>query len=356
MRVGLDVLLGDVAGLRSRLGGRRVGLACDATSVTADLGQAAAHLRGHGCDLAVMPGPARDSSRSPEPFSLGGLDVLVVDVQEAGARTDGVVRWLLDLLRTAGEARLPVVLLDRPAPLDGFTVEGDLDALGGTGLPLRHGLTLGEVATYYRLVSGVDLVLEVIGCEGWRRDGWYDETGLPWVPAAPHLADLEAATLWPALRMLAAANLSVAPGLDPACRAVGAPWLNGDSLARLAALGALDSDLQGVAFEPVAFEPARGLHAGAACQGVQVRLTDRYALEIPLLGFVVIEAVIRASEGRVQWSLPAHAGDPPPIDLATGSAEARVAMESHVPPRDVLGWWQDRREEFAEQREGCLLY
>jgi len=261
--------------------------------------------------------------------ALSGLDAVVVDLQEVGLRMDGVATWLLGVLRAAEGGGVRVVVLDRPAPLDGTTLDGAPDQVGGTGLPLRHGLTLGEIATFLRMSAGLDVQLDVVRCEGWRRDWWFDETGLPWVAPAPGLGSLEAVLLWPAVELARHAGLKVGEG-----PVIGAPGLDGTALARLCELGALDADLQGVAFEPTP-------------QGVRLGLVERHAVEPSLVGLVVLEAAQRLVSLRF---------DGPAVDRLAGSADLRATLETRLPPREVLQWWQQGRADFEEQRESCLLY
>ncbi len=391
MKTGLEVLLDDV----SALAGRSVGLCCNHTAVTADLTHALDALQERGVTIARLFGPEHgvdataqdmiavdgapaaaatiptvslygDSAASlrPAPAALADLDVLLFDIQDIGSRYYTYQATLGYLMEVAAQTGTEVIVLDRPNPIDGVTLEGNVVQPGFESfvsaypLAIRHGMTMGELGTFFQRVVGIDCALQVVRCAGWRRDQWHDETGLPWVFPSPNMPTLQTAIIYPGMCLIEGTNLSEGRGTTRPFHLVGAPWLDGRELARLCRLGAVDAGLRGVAFRPAAFEPRFQKHAGEVCRGVEIVITDRHALNATLLGLVVIEAALRADASRFAWRTETYefVDDPIAIDLLTGSAETRLALESRVRPSELLEAWAPQLVAFDELRQGCLLY
>jgi uncharacterized protein YbbC (DUF1343 family) len=235
------------------------------------------------------------SSRRPAPEMLRGLDAIVVDLQDAGARFYTYATTLAYLMEAAGAQGIPVYVLDRPNPLTAGTVQGpvlDPAQRGFTGywpLPTRHGMTLGELARLFVGEAGIRIDLEVVRMQGYRRAAWYDDAGLPWLAPSPNLTSLTAATLYPGVGMIEGAPVSVGRGTSTPFQLVGAPWIDAERLA--GAMNALR--LPGVRFAPTTFTPASATHAGKVCRGVRVELTDRDALNSPALGVALSHTLHR---------------------------------------------------------------
>jgi uncharacterized protein YbbC (DUF1343 family)/CubicO group peptidase (beta-lactamase class C family) len=214
----------------------------------------------------------------PAPAMLEGLDVVVVDLQDVGARFYTYPAAVAYFLEEAAKRNLPVVVLDRPNPIDGFDIEGPVQDAGGNRyvgylpMPVRHGLTIGELVRLFNDVGRVGADVTVVPMKNWRREDWFDDTGLAWVNPSPNMRNMVAATVYPGVGAIEGTNISVGRGTDTPFEQIGAPWIDGPALA--AALNA--SALPGVRFYPVTFTPAAGVKLGGqVCQGVFLIVTDR---------------------------------------------------------------------------------
>jgi uncharacterized protein YbbC (DUF1343 family) len=281
---------------------------------------------------------------------LQGIDTLVVDLQDIGARFYTYIATVGYVLEEAATRKVSVVVLDRPNPVDGFDIEGplqDASALGFVGylrMPIRHGLTLGEMA---RLINGerrLGAQLTVVAMRNWRRGDWFDDTGLPWANPSPNLRNMVAATLYPGVGALEYANVSVGRGTDTPFEQVGAPWIDGRALA--AALNA--RGLPGVRFYPVAFTPAAGAKLGGQpCRGVFLLVTDRDALRPVRVG-VEIAAALSTMYGP-QFTLEENA----PLVGAKATIEK---IRAGVDPATIAASWRGDEEQWRMLRAKYLLY
>jgi uncharacterized protein YbbC (DUF1343 family)/CubicO group peptidase (beta-lactamase class C family) len=311
---GLDVLAAESF---ARLRGKRVGLLTNQTGRTRD-GVSAIDLiaKAPGVTLAALFSPEHgirgeaddriESSRDqktgltihslygktlrPTPAMLDGLDLLVVDLQDAGARIYTYPAAIAYVMEEAAARKLPILVLDRPNPIDGFDVEGPAQDAGGNRyvgylpMPLRHGLTIGELARLFNGEAQIGADLTVVPMKNWRRDDWFDDTGIPWVNPSPNLRNMVAATVYPGIGAIEGTNLSVGRGTDTPFEQFGAPWIDGTALA--AALNA--SALAGVRFYPVTFTPAVNAKLGGqACHGVFLIVTDRDRLRPVRVGLQI---------------------------------------------------------------------
>jgi len=395
MRCGLEVLLSDP----SRLRGARVGLCCNHTAVDRRLDHALPLLRAAGLNIVRRFGPEHgleataqdmisvrgedpegeptrpalvslygDSAASlrPLPEHLDDLDVLLFDIQDIGSRYytyQATLQYILEV--AAGMKRAPkVIVLDRPNPIDGVSVEGNLVQPGfesfvsASPLAVRHGMTMGELGTYFVRELGIQADLEVIRTEGWARDQWLDETDQPWVFPSPNMPTLETAAIYPGMCLIEGTNLSEGRGTTRPFHLVGAPWLDRATFTRYARQGAEEAELHGVAFREATFEPRFQKHAGQPCHGLEVHVLERRAMEPFLLGLVVLEAALRAAPERFRWRTETYefVAEPIAIDLLTGSHETRVGLEARVRPRELLAGWSSEMEAWQELRAECLLY
>jgi uncharacterized protein YbbC (DUF1343 family) len=230
---------------------------------------------------------------------LRGLDLLLFDLQDVGTRFYTYISTLGYVLEAAAVEGLPVVVLDRPNPVTGRIVEGpvlDPDLTSFTAyhpLPVRHGMTVGELARLFNDERGTGATLTVIPVRGWKREQWFDETGLPWVNPSPNIRSLTAATLYPAVGLLESANLSVGRGTELPFEVLGAPWIDGETVA--ATLTGLD--LPGVRFVPTRFTPKASVFQGEECRGVRVLLTDRETFRAVRTGLEIAAALHRLYPG-----------------------------------------------------------
>ena len=370
---GIDVLREE--GFR-RLSGRRVGLltnrtgrAMDGTS-TIDLlaeapgvGLVALFSPEHGI-RGELDGPVpsgRDArtglpihslygeTRRPTDAMLRGLDTVVVDLQDAGARFYTYATTVAYVLEAAARRGLRVMVLDRPNPIGGAAVEGprlDAESLGFTGYfpsPVRHGLTLGELARLFNGEREIGAALEVVPMRGWARARWFDETGLAWVDPSPNLRNLHQALLYPGIGAIEAANLSVGRGTDTPFEQIGAPWIDGPALARELNL----AGLPGLRVYPVAFTPDGSRFAGELCRGVFFLVTDRDALRPVRLGLEVAAALHR---------LHGDAFDLDAIVRLFGSAAMVARIRAGEPTWEVAAGWDDGGADWRRLAAPYLLY
>ena len=232
----------------------------------------------------------------PTPAMLDGLDVVVVDLQDIGARFYTYPAAIAYVLEEAAKRTLPVVVLDRPNPIDGFDIEGPAQEAGGNRyvgylpMPVRHGLTIGELVRLFNEVGRIGADVTVVPMKNWRREDWFDDTGLAWVNPSPNMRNMVAAAVYPGVGAIEGTNISVGRGTDTPFEQIGAPWIDGPALA--AALNA--SALPGVRFYPVAFTPVAGAKLGGqVCQGVFVIVTDRDRLRPVRVGLQIASTLAR---------------------------------------------------------------
>src|SRR6266436_8006729 len=331
---GLDVL---ASRLSSLLRGRTVGLLSHQASVTRDLTharQAIGAIRGvkllrlfapeHGLSGAaqdlVSVGAERDALTglpvvslygkrlAPEPRALAGLGVLVVDLQDVGARYYTFVWTMALTMRAAARVGLPVVVLDRPNPLGGEKLEGNMpdprfaSFVGLHPLPTRHGMTIGEVAGYLNDTHGLGCDLTVVPMLGWRRAMLWEDTGLPWVAPSPNMPTPDTARVYPGGCLVEGTNLSEGRGTTRPFEWIGAPYLDGHRYA--AALDAMS--LPGVRFRPARFIPTFHKWAGEVCGGVQIHVTDRRRFRPFRTGIAAIAVARRLAPAEFRWKEPPY--------------------------------------------------
>jgi uncharacterized protein YbbC (DUF1343 family) len=288
----------------------------------------------------------------PLPEWLNGLDALLVDLPDVGCRFYTYAWTMSYLMEAAAQRGLPVIVLDRPNPINGVQVEGQSQRevvgslVGRFPIAIRHGLTMGELARWLTQTQFPNARMEVIPCEGWRRAMWWDETGLPWVPPSPAMATLETATVYPGTCLVEGTNLSEGRGTVRPFEWIGAPFADEDEVAAL--LNKLN--LPGVRFRPHRFIPPASKHAGEVCKGVQVHITDRNAFQPVRTGFCVLAAFKRLYRPAFAWREIS-------IDRLMGTSAFRQAMDDADDPMTVaLEWSTEPDEAFLRQRSACLLY
>jgi CubicO group peptidase (beta-lactamase class C family) len=271
---------------------------------------------------------------------LDGIDTLVVDLPGGGSRLDDSATAIAHTLTEAAKRRVSVVVLDRPNPIDGFQIEGPA---GRAIMPIRHGLTIGELARALNAENRIGAELTVVPMKDWRRDHWFDETGLPWADPSAEVRSQAAALLHPGLGALEGTNVSVGRGTDRAYEQVGAPWVDGVRLAEtLNARG-----LPGVRFYPVRFTPAAAPHAGVPCAGVGLSITDRAALRPVRVGLEIAAALHRLSGGRYETT---------GAEGLAGSKEALARLEADDDPAPIAAGWAADEARWRLRRAPYLLY
>jgi len=372
----------------ARLRGQRVGLLTNPTGVTADLvslvdqlaaaaGVTLAALFGpeHGLLASAAEGEEIEEGRhprldipiyslygerqAPSEASLAGLDLLIIDIQDAGVHFFTYISTVALVLEVCGQVGLPVLLLDRPNPLGGTIVEGPLvepefrSFVGHLPVPIRYGLTIGELARFANATEGYGATLEVLPLQGWRRTMRYAETGLPWVIPSPNLPTLATANVYPGTCLFEGPTISEGRGTTLPFEIIGAPWLDGERLA--ADLNALD--LPGLRWRPVAFTPRHGrIYVDTACFGVQLHPTDLDTFR-PVTAALHLLAACRAQDpATFGWRAPWEGGRHRPIDLLTGTNAVREAIDAGTAPSELVAGWAAEIARFQATTAPYRLY
>jgi uncharacterized protein YbbC (DUF1343 family) len=392
VKTGLErVLDGDVTALH----GKRIGLCVNPTSVdsrlrfSVDLLHAAAGVelgclfgpehgvRGDAQDM-VGVGEARDSvtglpmyslygedetSLWPRPEWLDGLDSVVFDMQDVGSRYYTYVWTLLHIMQVAARKRVEVIVLDRPNPLGGVEVEGGAIAdgyrsfVGRASVPNRHGMTVGEIARMCNETERVGCELHVVTMEGWKREQWYADTGLPWVLTSPNMPTPDTALVYPGMCLIEGTELSEARGTTRPFELTGAPFIGfAEAHALCEGLSALG--LPGVFFRPVVFTPTFHKFGGKRCGGLQIHVTQPRAYKPYLTGVAVLREVRARFPREFRWRTRPYefVADKPAIDLLTGGPEVRELIDAGAPVPDIAATWRAAEDDFRARRQPWLLY
>ncbi len=292
---------------------------------------------------------ASATARRPSPEVLKGLDAVVFDIQDAGVRWYTYETTLGYFLEACAAAKLPLIVLDRPNPITGSFVQG---AVSDSGLesfvnyhpvPIRHAMTMGELALLFNGERKIGATLSVVRMQGWQRGDWFDATGLAWTNPSPNLRSLEAATLYPGVALVEETNVSVGRGTEAPFEVLGAPWIDGRQLASY--LNA--RELSGVRFVPISFIPASGTYAKQLCHGVNILLTARNELDSPELGLEIASALLKLYPRQFAAERIA--------DLLAERSSFQALLRGDD-PRRIADGWRERLEQFARIRAKYLLY
>jgi uncharacterized protein YbbC (DUF1343 family) len=294
------------------------------------------------------------ATEQPTAAMLTGLDVLVYDLQDVGARYYTYVWTMALAMRAAAEQQLRFVVLDRPDPVGGALVQGNvLDPqfatfVGLYPVPMRYGMTPGELAYYLTTAQGIHADLTVVPLEGWQRAMYYDETGLPWTPPSPNMPDVESATHYPGTCLFEGTNLSVGRGTTRAFQQIGAPWLDHAELVRrLAAYRLAGVHFATVTFTPV--QPGDGKFSNQTVRGVRFRTTDRTTYDPTRAALVALLEIQRLHANTLSWN-PAH------FDALAGTCCLREQILAGAALAEVTRGWDMQCERFSGQRARSLLY
>lgn len=389
MQTGLERLLAEP---KRWLGKARVGLVANPATVDSRLSHAVDLFHEHpDIDLRLLFGPehglrgtaqdmigvddARDpvtglpeislygntfDSLSPTPQHLSKIDALVFDIQDVGARYYTYGATMALCMKAAQTSKIKVVVLDRPNPIGGLQIEGgglesELENFCALyPVPQRHALTIGELARLYNDAFGIGCNLEVVACEGWKREWYYDECGLPWVMPSPNMPTLETAIVYPGMCLLEGTNLSEGRGTTRPFEIFGAPFIDGVKLS-----GELNRyDLPGVMFRPCVFEPAFQKFARQRCGSVQLHVTDRKSFQSYRTGIAVLIAVKALWPEKFAWRTEPYEfrADVPAIDLLTGMSKVREAIDSGADLEQVMRIACTGTEIYEAGRGRALLY
>jgi uncharacterized protein YbbC (DUF1343 family) len=378
VRPGIEVLLSDSLALVS---GKRVGLVTNQSGVDAAAVGDVERLRSAGVRLVALfspehgfrgsadPGEAVASTidsatglpiyslygrnSAPTDTMLAGLDVILVDLQDSGARYYTYLATTVAVMRAAARRGLPVIVLDRPNPIGGAVQGNVLDtafasAVGLLAVPMRHGLTLGELALLARSDLGVTVALTVVPVAGWHRSIAFDQTGLPFIPPSPNLRTLESLFHYPGLCLFEATALSVGRGSEAPFEQVGAPWL--DTAGVLRALAR--EKLPGVSFTATSFTPHHagdGKYSDTLVAGIRLKVTDRERYDPTLTAVTILTVLQRLRPDRLGWSESR-------FDRLAGGSELRRAVVAGQAAAAIAAGWRPAQQAFVERRRSFLLY
>lgn len=360
--------------------GKRVGLITNATGMNSNFESSIDVLRAktnlvalfspeHGIRGAVPAGDKVNSqvdaktglpvyslygaTKKPTPEMVDGLDILAFDIQDVGARAYTYIYTMAYAMQSAKETGKTFVVFDRPNPVGGVEVEGGLiksgfeSFIGMYPIPIRHGMTVGELAKLFNKEFGIGCDLIVIEMTGWKRDMYFDETGLPWIMTSPNIPTPDTALVYPGTGLFGGTNISEGVGTTRPFDFVGAPWLDAETLANK--MNALK--LPGVVFRPAYFVPRFGNFAGENCAGVQLHIIDRKAFRPVRTGLSLLYTVQELSEDN--FFFKTNGGRTPMIDLITGDNALRLGKYSL---HELLAEWEKEAVQFKELAKAYYIY
>ena len=387
VQVGLEVLLQDVP---DAVRGRRAGLICNQSSVNHAFEHAADLLHRHSeFQLTALFGPQHgirgdvqdnmietahgmdrntglpvhslySETREPTEKMLEDVDVLVFDMQDVGCRIYTFVYTLANCMRVAGKLGKKVVVCDRPNPINGVDVSGNILELeyasfvGLFPLPTRHGMTVGELALMFQKQFGIQCDLEIVPMKGWKREFWLDQTDAPWVMPSPNMPTLDTATVFPGTVHFEGTQLSEGRGTTKPFELVGAPYIDPDAYAgRLTEFA-----LPGVIFRSCVFQPTFQKHAKVSCGGVQIHVVDRHRFDPVVAGIAMVKVAYDMYGDEFRWKEPPYeyVFDKNPFDVISGTNKIREAIERGAELESITKGWDSAASEFHEIREPYLLY
>jgi uncharacterized protein YbbC (DUF1343 family) len=370
--------------------GMNVGLICNQSSVTHSLKHSADVLFGHNrFSITALFGPQHgirgevqdnmietphttdrktglpvhslySETRYPTKEMLGDLDALIFDMQDVGCRVYTFIYTMANCMVAAAEHGLKVVVCDRPNPVNGMKVEGNTlcddfkSFVGQYPIPMRHGMTVGELARLFNDKFDIGCNLEVVKMEGWSRETWFDETDAPWVMPSPNMPTTETATVFPGTVYLEGTLLSEGRGTTRPFEIVGAPYVNSIEFANY--LNGLH--LEGVFFRECGFQPTFQKHTGKMCGGVQIHVIDRNTFKPVITGVAVMKAAIDLYNDKFEWKQPPYEYiyDKLPIDVIAGTDNLRKGLENGQSLENLSEAWEQDETNFRALRNDYLLY
>ena len=387
VRLGIETLLDEnIAAVR----GQRIALVCNQASVLPDLRHIADVFAGRDeFELTTLFGPqhgirgdvqdnmietehGRDpktglpvyslysETREPTEEMLSEIDTIVFDMQDVGCRIYTFAYTMANCMRAAAKYGKRVVVCDRPNPIGGVGVEGNVtekeftSLVGQFEIPTRHGMTLGELARLFNEHFGIGCDLEVVKMDGWRREMWFEETGLPWVLPSPNIPTVDTCVVFPATVHLEGTELSEGRGTTKVFELNGAPFI--DPYKWAAALR--EFDFPGIAFRECYFQPTFQKWAKQTCGGIQLHVTDRETFTPVIVGIAMVKTAFDLYPDKFEWKRDAYEYefDKNPFDVVSGTDTIRKAIESGASLDEITSAWEPRASEFAKLRRECLLY
>ncbi|HEX8567483.1 MAG TPA: DUF1343 domain-containing protein [Pyrinomonadaceae bacterium] len=387
IQLGIERLLGDELPL---LKNARVGLLCNQASVNRSFHHAADLLyqkaeinltalfgpqhgiRGDVQDNMIETGHSMDSAtdlpvyslysetREPTDEMLENIDILVCDLQDVGCRIYTFVYTMANCMKVAGRLGKKVIVCDRPNPINGISIEGNVldpnwaSFVGMYPIPVRHGLTIGELALFFKEYFNIECELEIVPMRGWERQLWLDETDAPWVLPSPNMPTVDTAAVFPATVFFEGTQVSEGRGTTRPFEFVGAPYINSQQFA--AKLNSLK--LPGVYFRAAEFQPTFQKHAGKTCGGVQLHVLDRETFQPVRSGLEMVKAIVELYGEEFKWKNPPYeyVYDKNPFDVISGTDEIRRAIENKTSIERLTASWQNDIQAFVDRREPILLY
>ena len=287
--------------------------------------------------------------RRPTAAMLEGIDTVVFDIQDIGTRFYTYISTMGNAMQAAADSHIRFVVLDRPNPINGIDVagpildEGKQSFVGFHRLPVRHGMTVGELAHLFNAEMAIDVDLQIIEMQDWHRGDYFDATELPWINTSPNIRSLTAAILYPGIGLLETTNMSVGRGTDTPFEVIGAPWIDGRALA-----GYLNgASLPGVSFDALRFTPVASKYAGEACSGVRLTITNREIFEPLRVGFEIARHLATAYADT--WEVDAYL-------RLLGNDETLEAVRNGLSYAEILASYEDELSAFRERRGQYLLY
>jgi len=380
VKTGLTTLLEDELEL---IDGKSVGLITNSTGANEDLEDNISlfcrhpdiHLKAifapeHGLWAAVQDAVAVSSfeyegvripvyslygkTRKPTREMLEDIDVLIFDIQDVGARFYTFISTMAMAIESCAEYGVSFVVLDRPNPIGGLAVAGNIlesefrSFVGYLPVPVRHGMTTGELARFFVDKFQIGVRLDVVEMTGWRRDMWFDDTGLQWIMPSPNMPTLDTAMVYPGTCLFEGINISEGRGTTRPFELIGAPWIDAPRLS-----DKLDSlSLAGVKFRPVCFIPTFAKYKGQNCGGVQVHVIDREEFAPVRTALSMIDTVRRMYPDEFQW----RGGDRKFFDRLMGTDSVRRQLSSGESVDSIINSWESELKKFSEGRRHCLLY
>lgn len=389
----MNILLGIERLIDQRMGlahGARVGLVCNQASVDHSLNHVADLLSSEkGIRLTALFGPQHgirgevqdnmietehtidkatgvpvfslySETREPTEDMLRDVDVLIFDLQDVGCRIYTFIYTLANCMRVAGKMGKKVIVCDRPNPISGEHVEGNIletdyaSFVGQFPIATRHGMTVGELARMFAHQYGITCDLDVISMLGWERGFWLDETDAPWVMPSPNMPTLDTATVFPGTVHLEGTQISEGRGTTRPFELVGAPYVDGEELARYLR----ELDLPGVYFRPCGFRPTFQKHAEKICGGIQIHVTDRRSFRPVITGIAIVKAIYELYGEDFRWKDPPYeyVFDKNPFDIVAGSAALREQIEDKASIEQIQQSWIGPLDEFQRMRTDYLIY
>ena len=289
-------------------------------------------------------------NRKPTSEMLEDIDVLIFDIQDVGARFYTFISTMILAMESAAQCGVAFIVLDRPNPINGIVVEGNVldpkfsSFVGKYQLPVRHGLTVGELACLFKAELNLDLELEVVRMQGWRRDMWYDDTGLHWVLPSPNMPTLTTAALYPGMCFIEGTNISEGRGTTKPFELLGAPWIDAPQFA--SELNRVK--LPGVKFRPAFFTPTFAKYKGELCPGVQAHLLDRNLLKPVETGLRIIQKTKVLYPTDFHWRSS--------FDRLAGSDQTRLKLSAGMDVTELVNSWETELSAFKEKRLRYLIY